>query len=83
MAVLEDLDDDFDSGICRDDDPQSSGSPPVATEDTVTLRDLYWSPGPERRRSATESMTMDETGDVLVFCPFRQDWIKVSRETNF
>ena len=76
LQAVEGLDDDFDSGICADEDTRSYGSPLVATEETVTLRDLYWSPPPERRLTQA-SISMDD-GDCLVFCPLRNDWIKVS-----
>ena len=76
LRAVEDLDDDFDSGICEDEDTRSSGPPLVATEETVTLRDLYWSPPPERR--TTQASISMEDGDCLVFCPLRNDWIKVS-----
>ena len=77
LRAVEDPDDDFDSGICADEDTRrSSGSSLVATEETVTLRDLYWSPPPERRLTQA-SISMDD-GDCLVFCPLRNDWIKVS-----
>ena len=76
LRAVEDLDDDFDSGICADEDTRSSGPPLVATEETATLRDLYWSPPPERRTTQA-SISMDD-GDCLVFCPSRNDWIKVN-----
>ena len=71
---LEGLEDDSegDSGIDGDADPGPETVPDVATEETVTLRDLHWSPGPETHPASEWRAWVDEDdGDVLVFCPTR------------